>query len=287
MNNKRGNSEKPKDLVLGTKKLIKYLHRFMPAIIIAFIVSALSSILSIVGPNKLSELTDIITEGILTGIDLKAVASIALFLLILYLFSALFNFIEGFIMATVANKFARELREKISKKINKLPLKYFDDHSYGDILSRVTNDVDTIGQTMNQSLGSLVGAITLFIGTIIMMFVTNWVMALTAIIASLIGFSFMFIIMAKSQKYFTLRQTELGKLNDHIEEIYSSLNVVKAYNGKEEARKDFNELDNAVYVANLKSQFLSGLMQPIMNFIGNFGYLAVCIVGAICILLLV
>ena len=280
MNNKRGSAEKPKDLVLGTKKLMQYLHRFMPAIIIAFIVSALGSVLSIIGPNKLSELTDIITEGLLTGIDLTAVANIALFLLILYLFSALFNFISGFIMATVANKFARELREKISKKINRLPLKYFDEHSYGDILSRVTNDIDTIGQSMNQSLASLIGAITLFIGTIIMMFVTNWVMALTAIIASLIGFAFMFIIMIKSQKYFDLRQTELGKLNDHIEEVYSSLNVVKAYNGATDAEKEFNRLDEAVYVANLKSQFLSGLMQPIMSFIGNFGYLAVCIVGA-------
>lgn len=281
MNNKRGSAEKPKDLVLGTKKLIQYLHRFMPVIIIAFIVSALGSVLSIIGPNKLSELTDIITEGLLTGIDLKAVANIALFLLTLYLFSALFNFISGFIMATVANKFARELREKISKKINRLPLKYFDHHSYGDILSRVTNDIDMIGQSMNQSLASLIGAITLFIGTIIMMFVTNWVMAITAIVASLIGFAFMFIILIKSQKYFDLRQTELGKLNDHIEEIYSSLNVVKAYNGKEKANKEFNELDQAVYEANLKSQFLSGLMQPIMSFIGNFGYLAVCIVGAV------
>lgn len=283
MNHKpnRGGGEKPQDLVLGTKKLIQYLHRFMPAIIIAFIISALGSVLSIVGPNKLSELTDVITEGLLTGIDLNAVSKIALFLLILYLFSALFNFLSGFIMATVANKFAKELREKISKKINRLPLKYFDSHSYGDILSRVTNDIDTIGQSMNQSLASLIGAITLFIGTVIMMFVTNWIMALTAIIASLIGFGFMLIIMAKSQKYFDRRQTELGKLNDHIEEIYSSLNVVKAYNGKEEAKKNFDELDYQVYDANLKSQFLSGLMQPIMSFIGNFGYLAVCIVGAI------
>ena len=279
--NKKGNNEKPKDLALGTKKLIQYLRVFMPAIVIAFIISALSSILSIIGPNKLSDLTDIITEGLLTGIDLKAVASIALFLLILYLFSALFNFISGFIMATIANKFARELREKISKKINHLPLKYFDEHSYGDVLSRVTNDIDTIGQSMNQSLAALIGAITLFIGTIIMMFVTNWIMALTAILASLIGFSFMFVIMLKSQKYFDKRQTELGRLNDHIEEVYSSLNVVKAYNGKKEASKEFDYLNDAVYDANLKSQFLSGLMQPLMNFIGNFGYVAVCIVGAI------
>ena len=281
MNNKRNSNEKPKDFVMGTKKLVHYLHAFLPAIIVAFVISAISSILSIVGPNKLSELTDIITEGLLAGIDLEAVGHISLFLLILYLFSALFNFASGFIMATVTNKFSFLLRSKIARKINKLPLKYFDHHSYGDILSRVTNDVDTINQTMHQSLGTLVGAITLFVGTVIMMFVTNWVMAITAIVASLIGFSFMFVIMIKSQKYFDLRQIELGKLNDHIEEVYSSLNVVKAYNGKKSASKEFNRLDNDVYVANLKSQFLSGLMQPIMGFIGNFGYVCVCIVGAV------
>lgn len=281
MNNKRNSNEKPKDFVMGTKKLINYLHAFLPAIVVAFAISALSSVLSIVGPNKLSELTDIITAGLLKGIDLAAVGRIALFLLILYLLSAVFNFVSGFIMATVTNKFSFFLRSKISEKINKLPLKYFDHHSYGDILSRVTNDVDTINQTMHQSLGTLVGAITLFVGTVIMMFVTNWVMAITAIVASLIGFSFMFVIMIKSQKYFDLRQIELGKLNDHIEEVYSSLNVVKAYNGKKEASREFNRLDYDVYVANLKSQFLSGLMQPIMSFIGNFGYVCVCIVGAI------
>lgn len=281
MNNKKKNMEKPKDLVLGTKKLIQYLHSFLPIIIIAFIISALSSILSIIGPNKLSDLTDVITAGLLTSIDLEKVAKISLFLLGLYLFSALFNFISGFIMATVANKFAKNLRKNISKKINRLPLKYFDQHSYGDILSRVTNDIDTIGQSMNQSLAALIGAITLFIGSIIMMFVTNWIMAITAIAASLIGFGFMFVILMKSQSYFEKRQTKLGKLNDHIEEIYSSLNVVKAYNGKKEAGKEFDKLNASVYDANLKSQFLSGLMQPIMSFIGNFGYVAVCVVGAI------
>ena len=281
MNNKKKNMEKPKDLVLGTKKLIQYLHSFLPIIIIAFIISALSSILSIIGPNKLSDLTDVITAGLLTSIDLEKVAKISLFLLGLYLFSALFNFISGFIMATVANKFAKNLRKNISKKINRLPLKYFDQHSYGDILSRVTNDIDTIGQSMNQSLAALIGAITLFIGSIIMMFVTNWIMAITAIAASLIGFGFMFVILMKSQSYFEKRQTKLGKLNDHIEEIYSSLNVVKAYNGKKEAGKEFDKLNALVYDANLKSQFLSGLMQPIMSFIGNFGYVAVCVVGAI------
>ena len=184
-------------------------------------------------------------------------------------------------MTDVANKFAKSLRTRISEKINKLPLKYFDKHQTGDILSRVTNDVDTIAQSMNQSLATLVSSITLFVGTIIMMFYTNWIMALTAIISSSIGFVFMFAVLKRSQKYFIARQVELGNLNSHIEEIYSGLNVVKVYNGKREADKKFDELNKKVYNCNQKSQFLSGLMQPMMNFIGNFGYVAVCIAGAL------
>ena len=184
-------------------------------------------------------------------------------------------------MTNVANKFARKLRSNISNKINKLPLKYFDRHQAGDILSRVTNDVDTIAQSMNQSLSTLVSAITLFVGTVIMMFVTNWIMAITAIVSSLLGFIFMFAILGKSQKYFVARQVELGNLNSHIEEVYSGLNVVKAYNGKKESDQKFDELNKKVYECNRKSQFLSGLMHPMMNFIGNFGYVAVCIVGAL------
>ena len=184
-------------------------------------------------------------------------------------------------MTDVANKFAKTLRSRISVKINQLPLKYFDRNSIGDVLSRVTNDIDTIAQSMNMSLATLVSSVTLFVGTIIMMFYTNWIMALTAILSSLIGFILMFLILGRSQKYFVARQVELGRLNGHIEEIYSGLNVVKVYNGKKEANRKFDKFNKKVYDANRKSQFLSGLMQPIMNFIGNFGYLAVCIVGAI------
>lgn len=230
--------------------------------------------------SALDKLPKSIKKLIEPKMDLTGIKKIATFLLIIYLLSALFNFLEGFIMASVANNFAKELRSKISKKINKLPLKYFDSHSYGDILSRVTNDVDTIGMSMYQSLGTLVSAITLFIGSIIMMFVTNWIMALTAIISSFIGFIFMFTILGKSQKYFTARQVELGKLNGHIEEIYSAHNVVKAYNGEKEASEKFDKLNKSVFECNRKSQFLSGLMQPIMSFIGNFSYVAVCVVGA-------
>ena len=180
-----------------------------------------------------------------------------------------------------ANDFARNLRTKISIKINKLALKYFDSHSNGDILSRVTNDVDTVAQTMSQSLGSFVSAIALFIGCVIMMFKTNWILAITAILSSLIGFIFMSFILGKSQKYFLARQVELGKLNGHIEEIYSSHNVVKAYNGNYDAEKKFDKLNENVFECNRMSQFLSGLMPSMMNFIGNFGYVAVCVVGAL------
>ena len=213
--------------------------------------------------------------------NFDTINSIALFLLIIYLVSALFDFLQGIIMATVANKFAQKMRTQISKKINKLPLRYFDTHSYGDLLSRVTNDVDTIAMSLSQSLGTLVGAITLFIGSIIMMFYTNWILAITGIVSSLLGFVAMFVIMAKSQKYFNARQVELGKLNGHIEEIYSNHNVVNAYNGQKEASETFDKLNQSVYECNKKSRFLSGLNQPIMSFIGNFSYVAVCVVGAI------
>lgn len=277
----RGSAEKPKDLKKAVKSMIRYLDKYLPMIIVALVLAALSSVLSIIGPNYLSDLTDVITDGILTGINFDKVKSIAAFLLTIYLFSASFNYIQNFIMVTVSNNFAKDLRDKISTKINKLPLKYFDHHSYGDILSRVTNDVDMINQSMHQSLGTLVAAIALFIGSIIMMFVTNWILAITAIVSSLIGFSFMFLILGKSQKYFDQRQVELGDLNGHIEEIYSAHNVVKAYNGNKDASDTFDKLNKNLFTCDRKSQFLSGLMQPIMNFIGNFGYVCVCVVGAI------
>jgi ATP-binding cassette subfamily B protein len=277
----RGPAEKAKNFKSAIKRLFKELKNFRIIIFVALILSMISSILSIIAPDKLSSLTDEIQVGLIAGIDMQAVKNISIVLATLYVTSAIFNFIQSIIMTDVANKFAKSLRSRISIKINKLPLKYFDNHMSGDTLSRVTNDVDTIAQTMNQSLGTLVSSITLFVGSIFMMFYTNWIMALTAIGSSLIGFVFMFLILGKSQKYFVARQTELGKLNGHIEEIYSSLNVVKAYNGKKEADEKFDMLNKSVYEANRKSQFLSGLMQPIMNFIGNFGYVAVCIVGAL------
>ena len=230
--------------------------------------------------KKLDTLPKSVREVIEPIMNMDKIKSITLLLVCMYLASALFTYIQSICMTNVANKFANNLRGRISIKINKLPLKYFDKHQVGDILSRITNDVDMIAQSMNQSLASLVSSVTLFIGSIIMMFITNWILAVTAILSSLIGFIGMSVILKKSQKYFLQRQTELGNLNGHIEEIYSGLNVVKAYNGKEEASKKFDEYNNKVCQSNKKSQFLSGLMQPIMAFIGNFGYVAVCIVGA-------
>ena len=231
--------------------------------------------------ESFDELPTSIYDKIKPSIDMKKVKNIALLLVILYLISALFSYIEGILMTVVSNGYAKNLRTNISKKINKLPLKYFDSHETGDILSRVTNDVDTIATNLNQSLTTLVTSITLFIGSIIMMFTTNWIMALTAIVSSLIGFSFMGLILGKSQKYFTERQTELGNLNGYIEEIYSGHNVVKAYNGDREARENFGKLNDKLFVCNRKSQFLSGLMPPMMSFVGNLGYVAVCVVGAL------
>ncbi len=213
--------------------------------------------------------------------NMDKIKDIAILLACLYIISAIFSYIEGLSMIKVANGYAKRLRTSISEKINRLPLKFFDHNLSGDILSRVTNDVDTIAQSLNNSLPTLVSASTLFIGSIIMMFVTNYIMAITAIVSSLIGFVLMFIILGKSQKYFTRRQTELGNLNGYIEEIYSGLNVVKTCNAKEETTLEFDKLNDKLYDCNRKSQFLSGLMQPIMGFIGNFSYVAVCVVGAL------
>lgn len=286
-----GVGEKAKDFKSAVKRLVKELGKFKILIIIALILATAGAVLSISAPDRLSKLTDEIQAGIIPKmengqiimpeINMDAIKSIAISLVILYLFSAICTFIQSICMTEVANNFARSLRTRISVKINKLPLSYFDRHQSGDTLSRVTNDVDTIAQTMNQSLGSLVSNITLFLGSIIMMFYTNWIMALTAIGSSLLGFMGMFAVLAKSQKYFVAKQEELGNLNGHIEEVYSGLNVVKAYNGKKESDKKFDEYNQKVCEANRKSQFLSGIMQPIMNFIGNFGYVAVCIVGAV------
>lgn len=272
--------EKPKDFRKTWGKLIRYCKKYLPFVIFAAILAMAGSICSLVGPDKLSDMTDLITQGLMAGIDMDGVKKIALTLVFLYGVSALFSYIQSFTMATVTQNVTKKLRGDISSKINKVPLSYFNKNSFGDVLSRVTNDVDTIGQSLNQSVVSLVTAATMFLGSLIMMFYTNWIMAVTAVLSTFIGFGIMMTIMSKSQKHFIAQQRELGKINGHIEEIYTGHNVVKAYNGEEEAMKTFEEINEKLYNSAWKSQFLSGLMMPIMGFIGNFGYVAVCVVGA-------
>lgn len=275
--------DKSKDFGAAIKRLFAELKGLKIFVIIAIILAVGGSVLTILAPNRISDLTNEIQNGLRPGnsIDLGSLWSVAIFVIVLYVCAALLEFGEGLIMTQVSNIFAREMRKRISKKINRLPLRYFDRNQTGDILSRVTNDVDTVSQNLNNSLSTLVSESALMIGVIIMMFVTNWTMALVAVGASLIGFVSMGFVLGKSQKYFKMRQSELGKLNSHIEETHSGLNIVKAYNGKTESDRKFDMLNKRVYVANQRSQFLSGLMPPIMGFIGNFGYLAVCVAGAL------
>ena len=231
--------------------------------------------------EQINSLDDHLRDLIKPQMDFNKIKKIAKILVIMYLLSALFGYLQNYIMVRVANDFSRSQRGDITRKINMLPLKYFDTHVYGDILSRVTNDVESINMSLHNSLGQLVSAVALLIGSLIMMFTTNVLLAITTISTSLIVFVFISIITTKSQKYFVARQDELGKLNGHIEEIYSNHNVVKAYNGLEEAMGKFDEYNNGVYNANSMSQFLSGLMGPMMGFVGNIGYVAVCVVGSI------
>nr|WP_235973316.1 ABC transporter ATP-binding protein [Sarcina ventriculi] len=278
---KRGinNFEKPENFLKSWKKLILYCKFCIPQIIVAFIFAIIGTIFTIVGPNKLSQITDLITDGLISGIDLEKVQKIAVFLSVLYGLGFVFNYIQGFIMATVTQRLSKSLRTDISEKINRLPLKYFDSTSYGDVLSRVTNDVDTIGQTMNQSIGVLVSEATLFLGSLFMMLKTNLIMTFSAVIATIIGFLFMILIISKSQKYFLRQQKYLGKINGHIEEIYSGHVIIKVYNGEEKEKKTFDKINEKLYESAWKSQFLSGLMMPLMGFIGNFAYVTVCVVG--------
>ena len=266
--------------VKSLKELASYSKAYFPAIMIALILAMAAAIFSIVGPNQLSKMTDLITEGLMGSIDMDAVVDVAILLVFLYGLGFIFNYIQGFIMATVTQKVSKQLRRDISVKINRLPLKYFDSTTTGDVLSRVTNDVDMVGQTMNQSVSGLISAITMFIGSLIMMFYTNWIMAISAVLSTIIGFVFMVFIISKSQGYFAQQQADLGKLNGHIEETYSGHNVVKAYNGEQQAKNDFSIINTRLYDSAWKSQFMSGLMMPLMMFIGNFGYVVVCIVGA-------
>ncbi|MFH1879488.1 MAG: ABC transporter ATP-binding protein, partial [Bacillota bacterium] len=262
-------------------KLIRYCRAYWLPILIALAGAVGGTVFTILGPDRISELTDVIIRGMLGKIDLDQVTAIAMTLVVYYGSGSVLQYIQGFIMATVTQRITRGMRTDISRKINRLPLKYFDTTSFGDILSRVTNDIDTLGQTLNQSIGGLVSALTLLVGSTVMMLITDWRLALTAIGASLVGFALMSFILMRSQKYFTQQQQLLGQINGHVEEVYAGHNVVKVYNAEASLNKTFEGLNKKLFDTAWKSQFMSGIMMPLMHFIGNLGYVAVCVVGAV------
>lgn len=254
-------------------------HMLLPTVV-ALVLAAASAVLTILGPNRLSEITEYITDGIAVGIDLEAIGRVGLFLVAIYVVGALFSFIQHYIMCTVTLRLSNRLRADICDKINKIPMKTFGRIPAGDILSRLTNDVHTLVQTLSNSLPSVVAAAAQFIGCLIMMFVTEWRMSLVAIGATLLGFALMLLIMSRSQKYFVAQQTTLGDLNGYVEEIYSGHDVVRISRAGNQVKKSFRDKNRAVYEANRKAQFLSGIMQPLMTFVGNLGYVAVCVYGS-------
>lgn len=284
----RGVPEKPKNFKKALKNMFSYLKPFLPSIIISVILAITSSILIIIGPDQVSNLSNAIFAGVPSEfnpspapIDFGIVFKIVITLLTIYLCGAIFALIQQLIMATTSNHFAQNLRTEISKKINRIALSYMDTHTRGDILSRVTNDVDTLASSLSNSLATLFSSIALLLGAILMMFITNWIMALTAISVSLMSMIATVFVLKRSQKYFTRRQKELGEINGHIEEIYAAHSVVKAYNAQNKTLKEFNELNNKLYKSNKMSEFLGGLMPQIMGLIGELGYLAVVVVGAV------
>lgn len=264
----------------GLLDLIKYMKKHAIYLVLALIFAIGGSVITVYGPEKLSEITDIITEGIMTGIDMDKIYEVGIFMAILYAISIVLSYSQSFIMATVTQVTSKKLRSDITGKINRLPLKYYDKTTVGDTLSRVTNDVDTIGQTLNQSMGALVSGVSLFLGSLFMMLKTNVTLTITAIVATAIGFALMMLIVSRSQKFFQRQQNLLGKINGHIEETYAGHSVIKVYNAQEEINKEFKNINDELRDSAWKSQFISGLMMPLMVFIGNFGYVAVCVVGA-------
>jgi len=273
--------EKAKDFWGAIKNLFAYIRGYLPAIIIATVFSAAGTVLNVIGPDKMKKITTLIAEGAMAGIDKEAVFKIAITLVIMYGAGAVLNLLQGVIMADVTQKTSKSLRTDISRKINRLPLSYFDKTSIGDILSRITNDVDSIGQTMNQSMASLVGAMTMFFGSLWMMFITNWIMTVVGILSTIIGFVFMMVIMGKSQKYFAMQQDELGVINGYVEETYTGHLIVKAFNNEAKTKQEFDIMNEKLFTSAWKSQFLSGMMMPLMGFVGNLGYVAVCVAGAV------
>ena len=258
-----------------------YMRSSLPLVILALILAALGAGMTIAGPNKLGEIANLISEGLTTKIDLSAVARVGIFLAALYALSALFSFIQHYIMANVTLDMSYRLRADLSEKINRLPQKFFNNHAQGDVLSLITNDVSTLQQGLTNSLPTIISAATQFIGCLIMMFITEWRLALSALLITLLGMAAMLLIMSRSQRFFTARQESLGELNGYIEEMYSGHEVVRISRADDAVKAKFDSLNEKVYDANWRSQFLSGVMQPIMNIVGNVAYVAVCVLGSI------
>ena len=276
-------ADKPKNFKKAIKSLALYCKKYWWAIILALLLAVGGTVLTVIGPDYVAQITDELYAAIANGrdVNIDLIWNVGIFLIIIYVVGALLNVIEGFIMATVTNRVTQKMRYDISRKINRLPLRYLDSHPYGDVLSRVTNDVDLIGQTLNNSVTTLVTSIALFLGSMLMMFITNWILALSAIATSVLGFIIIAVIMSRSQKYFVQQQASLGDINGQIEEVYSGHNVVKAYNNERHTKATFDGINKKLYNSAWKSQFLSGTMMPLMQFIGNLGYVVVCVVGAV------
>jgi len=268
------------EMASAMKKIIEYMKGSVGIVAVALVLAALGAVLTIIGPDKVGEITDLMADGLMTGIDLKAVARVGIFLGAIYISSSLFTFIQQYIMATVTLKMSYRMRSDLSRKINCVPQKYFNSHSQGDILSRITNDVSTLQQGLTNSLPTIISAAAQFVGCLIMMFVTEWRLALISLFITFFGLFLIVFIMSKSQKFFLDRQESLGKLNGYVEEMYSGHEVVRISRGAGNVKKHFGGLNEAVYNANWKSQFLSGIMQPLMNVIGNLAYVAVCVFGS-------
>ena len=269
------------DLKGTLNDLSTYMRKSLGVVVLALVLAALSAVLTIIGPDQVGKIATTMSEGLLGGIDLAAIARVGILLAVIYGLSALFGFIQHYIMASVTLKMSYRMRAELSEKINRVPQKYFNFHAQGDILSRITNDVSTLQQGLTNSLPTIISAATQFLGCLIMMFVTEWRLALVSLGITLVGLLLVVFIMSRSQKYFTARQESLGKLNGYVEEMYSGHEVVRISRAAEPVGKTFDALNDAVYDANWRSQFLSGVMQPLMNVIGNLSYVAVCVLGSI------
>lgn len=276
-------NKKKKHTRLAVGAMVSYCKRYWLMILVAVLCASASAVFSVISPQYISQMTETIQDGIsMTGIhiDMGRIARIGGTLLVMYGTGCILGYLQAFLLNHISCNMGKQMRGDISDKINRTPLNYFDTHNFGDTLSRVTNDVDTVSQSVNSSIVTLASAVVTFIGCTIMMFVTEWRMALTAIVSSLLGFSFMGGILGRSQRYFTARQGSLAEVNAHIEEYYAGQNIVRAYNAEARNLEAFQERNEALRRHTLRAEFLSGLMMPFMGFVGNFGYAAVCIVGA-------